>query len=58
MSYGPLAGYDIKNDRQADLLKNYNFMCKCTGCEEDWPLFEKKDEVIILTDLLILKDSF
>jgi len=38
-NYGAVFAMQPRSERRAKLLPQYMFECKCTACEEDWPLF-------------------
>lgn len=38
-NYGQHYAINPREERRAELLKQYNFVCDCLPCMEDWPLY-------------------
>lgn len=48
----------MSRQQRIDKLKQYNFICACTACKEDWPTYENLPSYQVETIFKYSKDSF
>ncbi|CRL06994.1 CLUMA_CG020005, isoform A [Clunio marinus] len=46
-NYGPIFTQVAREERQAQLMKQYHFKCLCKPCLENWPMFREMDDNIL-----------
>lgn len=46
-NYGPMFTQVTKDERQAHLMKQYRFTCRCAPCMDNWPTFKDMDDGVL-----------